>query len=135
ALSKIAGFKGRRADARRRAPLLKWAVEMRLQMLAGALCGPPLTATASTRLRHDADIGLRRFPPVGIDLLRLLVADRAGDDDVLALLPVGGGRNAMLRGQLQRVDGAQDLLEIAPGAHRIDQHQLDLLVRADDEDV
>ncbi len=30
---------------------------------------------------------------------------------------------------------AQDFREIAPRGHRIDQHQLDLLVRPDDEDV
>ena len=35
----------------------------------------------------------------------------------------------------RRIDHAQDFLEIAPGGHRIDQHQLDLLVGADDEDV
>ena len=36
-------------------------------------------------------------------------------------------------GQLQRVDDAQDLVEVAAGRHRVDEHQLDLLVGADDE--
>jgi hypothetical protein len=41
----------------------------------------------------------------------------------------------MLGRHLQGVDDAQDFREITPRGHRIDQHQLDLLVRPDDEDV
>ena len=41
----------------------------------------------------------------------------------------------MLGAELQRVDDAQHLVEVAADRHRIDQDQLDLLVRADDEDV
>ena len=41
----------------------------------------------------------------------------------------------MLGGELQRVDDAQHLVEVAAGRHRIDEDELDLLVRADDEDV
>ena len=41
----------------------------------------------------------------------------------------------MLGRQLQRVDHAEDLVEVAPGRHRVDEDQLDLLVRAYDEDV
>src|ERR1700690_4300976 len=44
----------------------------------------------SLRLRHDPDIGLRRFPALWIDRLGLVVGDRARDDHVLALFPVGG---------------------------------------------
>src|SRR6266481_8602355 len=40
------------------------------------------------RLRHDTNIGFRRFPALRIDRLRLVVADRTCDDDVFALLPV-----------------------------------------------
>src|SRR6266852_9363863 len=87
------------------------------------------------RLRHDTNIGFRRFPALRIDRLRLVVADRTRDDDVFALLPVRGRRDAMLRGHLQRVDHTQDFLEIAPRRHGIDQHQLDLLVSSVDEDV
>src|SRR5258707_12829811 len=83
------------------------------------------------RLRHDTNIGFRRFPALRIDRLPLLVADRTCDDDVFALLPVRRRRDAMLRGHLQRVDHTQDFLEIAPRRHGIDQHQLDLLVRSD----
>ncbi|MCY1504967.1 hypothetical protein D9M68_391580 [compost metagenome] len=41
----------------------------------------------------------------------------------------------MLGGQLQRVDDAQHLVEVAAGGHRIDEDEFDLLVRTDDEDV
>src|SRR5207247_751921 len=39
------------------------------------------------RLRHDADVGLGGLP-LAEDLLGLVVRDRPGDDDVVALLPV-----------------------------------------------
>ena len=40
----------------------------------------------------------------------------------------------MLRRQLAGIEQPQHLIEVAAGAHRIGQHGLDLLVRADDED-
>jgi hypothetical protein len=52
------------------------------------------------RLWHDPDIGFWRFPALRIDRLGLVVGNRAGDNDVLALLPVGRRRDAMLRGHL-----------------------------------
>src|SRR5438309_1985212 len=73
------------------------------------------------RLGDDAQVRLRRFPAVGIDFLRLFVRDRAGNDDVLAGLPVRGRRHAMLRRQLQGIDHPQHLVEIAPRCHRIDE--------------
>ena len=39
-------------------------------------------------LRDDPDVGLGLLPALRPDLLGVLVGDRAGDDDVLALLPV-----------------------------------------------
>src|SRR5262249_29990130 len=90
---------------------------------------------SALRLRHDADIGLRRLPALRPDLLGVVVAHRARDDDVVALLPVHRRRDLVLGGQLQRVDDAQHLVEVAPGGHRIDQDQLDLLVRPDHEYV
>src|SRR4051794_25360378 len=56
-------------------------------------------------LRDDPDVrpgGL----PLAECLLRLVVRDRARDDHLVALLPLGGGRDLVLRGQLQRVDDA-----------------------------
>src|ERR1019366_1041988 len=39
-------------------------------------------------LVHDANVGARGLPAVGVALARLLVGDRAGDDHVVAWLPV-----------------------------------------------
>jgi hypothetical protein len=41
----------------------------------------------------------------------------------------------VLGGELERVHDPQNLVEVAPGRHRIDEDQLDLLVRADHEHV
>src|SRR5690242_4103009 len=64
--------------------------------------------TASAGLAHDADVGLGLLP-LAEDLPGLVVGDRAGDDDVLARLPVDRGGDAVPGGQLQRVDHPQDL--------------------------
>ena len=55
------------------------------------------------------------------------------------LLVLAGAQNSrgdpVLGGKLRRVDHTQHLVEIASRAHRIDQDELDLLVRTDDEHV
>src|SRR5262249_51242745 len=53
----------------------------------------------SVRLRDDAQVGARRLPAVRVSPLGILVAHRAGDDDLLTLLPVGGRRHLVLGGQ------------------------------------
>jgi phenylalanyl-tRNA synthetase beta subunit len=53
-------------------------------------------------LRRCAQIRLHRLI-AGKYLVGFLVGDGSGDDDVVALLPVRRGRNAMLRGQLDRI--------------------------------
>src|SRR5688572_12964583 len=58
----------------------------------------------SAGLWNDSDIRLRRLPAVWVRLLRFVVGDRAGDDHVVALLPVHRCRDLVLGGQLQRVD-------------------------------
>src|SRR5580692_2687734 len=93
------------------------------------------TFAALLRRRHDADVRFWRLPALRIELLGLVVGDGAGEDDVFALLPVRGRRDAVLGGELQRVDHAQHLVEIAARGHRINQHELDLLVRPDDENI
>src|SRR6516162_1285472 len=87
------------------------------------------------RLRHDADIGPRRLPALRVGLAGVVVGDRARDDHILTLLPVHRRCHLVLGGELQRVYRAEHLVEIASGGHRIDENELDLLVRADDEDV
>ena len=41
----------------------------------------------------------------------------------------------MFRGQLQRVDHAQHFIEVAACRHRVNEDQLNLLVRADDVNI
>src|SRR5262249_6559087 len=103
---------------------------------AGGLRAPKRSLPRlAPRLLHDPDIGPRRFPTLGIDFLRFLVGHRAGDDHVVASFPVDRRRDAMLRGKLHRVDYTQNLIEIAPRGHGIDQDELDLLIWANDEHV
>ena len=45
-----------------------------------------------------------------------------------------GVADIVLRRELQRIEHSQDFVEVASAAHRIDQHQFDFLIRADDED-
>src|SRR5256885_10537938 len=78
-----------------------------------------LTATTLTglgelrlRLGHDPDVRLRRVP-LTEDLLCIIVRDGAGDDHVVALLPVDRRRNLVVRGQLERVEHAEHLVEVA----------------------
>src|SRR5439155_9012997 len=56
----------------------------------------PTARPALLRLRRDAQVRLGRLPPLRELLLGVLVADRAGDDDVLSLLPVGRRRHLVL---------------------------------------
>src|ERR1022692_3980400 len=52
----------------------------------GATISPE--ALTSLRLCDDAQIGLGRLPALREALFRLFVGNRAGDDDVVAVLPV-----------------------------------------------
>src|SRR5438552_8600587 len=92
-------------------------------------------SASALRLWHDADIGLRRLPALWPQLLGVVVAHRACDDHVIAVLPVHRRRHLVLGRELQRVDDAQHLVEVAAGGHRVDQDQLALLVRPDHEHV
>src|SRR5262245_66485094 len=74
---------------------------------------PPRLAVSCPWLRNDADVGLRRFPAVRIFPSRLVIAHRAGDDHILAALPVGRRRHLVRGGELQRIDHAQHLVEVA----------------------
>src|SRR3954462_14715090 len=101
-----------------------------IRSLDGFFIGAPLPWTAGYRpgaaravtncyklfrLPGDPQVGLGRLPAVREKLLRVFVADRAGDDHVLALLPVRRGRHAMLRRELHRVECPHDLVEVAAG--------------------
>src|ERR1700722_6887340 len=81
---------------------------------AAALSYPRRALALLLRCRHHTDVGLRRLPALRIELLRLVVGDGAGEDDVFALLPIGRRRHPVLGVELQRIDHAQHLVEIAP---------------------
>src|SRR5262245_41248287 len=78
--------------------------------LRRALANPDASGMSGFRLRHDADVGLGRLPALRILLLGVLVRHRAGDDHVLAVLPVHRRRHLVLGRELQRVDHAQHLV-------------------------
>src|SRR5581483_4620655 len=87
-----------------------------------------------SRLRDDPHVRPRRLPGAE-QLTRLEVRDRPRDEDRIARPPLRRGRDLLLRRQLQRVDDAEDLVEVPARRHRIREHQLDRLVRPDHEDV
>ena len=84
-------------------------------------------------LGHGAQVGLDGGE-LAEALLGLVVGHRGADDDVVAVLPVGRGRHLVLRGELQRVDHPQELVEVAPRARRVGEGELDLVVGPDHED-
>src|SRR4051812_19945673 len=85
------------------------------------------------RLRRRAQVGLDYLVALREELVSIFVGHGGYDNAVVPSLPVGGRGDFIVRGQLQRVDDAKDLLEVAAGAGRIRQDQLHLFVRADDE--
>src|SRR5450755_928191 len=85
------------------------------------------------RLRNDAQVGFGGLPSAGILFLGFFVRNVAADDDVIARLPVRWRGNFVLCRELNRVDDAQDFVEVATGAHRIAELQLDFLVGAYDK--
>ena len=85
------------------------------------------------RLRGCAQVGLYRLV-AREDFGGVVVGDGGGDDDVVALLPIGRGGYLVLGGELHGVKHAEDLIEVAAGGHGIGHLQLDLLIGADDID-
>src|SRR3546814_9057532 len=66
-----------------------------------------------------AQIGLERAEALREVCVRVLVGELGRDDDLLALFPVDRGRDRLRVGELEAVDRADDLGEVAPGARRI----------------
>lgn len=83
--------------------------------------------------RGEAQVGLRDLDAVREDLVRLLGRDRRVNDDLASRLPVGGRGDPVLVAELERVDRAQDLVELTAGRRRVLKNQTDRLLRVDDE--
>ena len=62
----------------------------------------------------------------------LLVLPRR-NDNVLPQLPVDRGCDLLFRGQLEAVDDPKDLAHVPSSGGRVEDGQLQLLVRTDDE--
>src|SRR5689334_19196644 len=60
-------------------------------------------------LGNDADVRLGGLPALRISLLGFVLAYVPGDDDVIALLPVHGRGNLVLRRKLYGIENAQHL--------------------------
>ena len=116
----------------RRAARRAWASAPR-EAVAGALAPP------ASRLGLAGRSGSQGFgdsQPSRVGLLGLVVGDRAGDDHVVAALPVDRRRDLALGGQLHRVDHAQDLVEVARRSSSDRRGSAcTVLVRADDDHV
>jgi hypothetical protein len=90
-------------------------------------------AAAITRLGHHAQVRLQRLPARWKPRFGIFIGNRGHDDHVFALFPVHRGRHAVPGGQLKRVDHPQNLVEVAAGARRVGDRELDLAVRTDHE--
>src|SRR5204862_3120137 len=84
---------------------------------------------------YDPEIRLRRLPALWITLLCFLVGHRAGDDHILARLPVHWSCYLMFGGQLQGIDHSQHFIEIATSCHWVNEDQLNLFVWPDHVNV
>src|SRR5947207_1214837 len=85
-------------------------------------------------LRRQAEVRLERAPALRELRAGFSVAHGRDDDDVLAMLPVDGRRDPVRVGELERVDHAQDLVEVPAGGLRVRDRQADLLLRIEGED-
>ena len=125
--------RGRGASRTCRPPRKCWLVSDSTGTASGtAPLGLIALRGAGVWLRREAQVGLLRDEPRKA-LPGVLVRHGRDDDDVLALLPVGRRRHRVLRGELQRVDHAEQFREIASRAGWVGERELHLVVRADDE--
>src|ERR1700758_5212619 len=79
-------------------------------------------------LRNYPQIRFWRLPSVWIQFLRFFVRNASTDNHIVARLPVRWGCDFMFRGELNRIDHAEDLVKVAAGGHGITELQLDFLV-------
>ena len=87
------------------------------------------------RLRHDADVGLRRLPAVRIVFLASSSETEPAMMTSSPCFQFTGVATLCLAVSCSESITRRTSSKLRPGGHRIDEDQLDLLVRADDEDV
>ena len=108
-------------------------------MKRGAACATPLQSIELRAAYRGCGTiriyGFGDFQPCGNSFLASSSVTEPAMMTSSPLLPVHRRRHLVLGAELQRVDDAQHLVEVAADRHRIDQDQFDLLVGADDEDV
>ena len=80
-----------------------------------------------------AEVGFYFAAAFGEKSGNVLVFDRRADDAILAVLPIGGGGDFVVGGELKGIDHAQEFGEIAAGGGGIGERQFDFLARSDDE--
>lgn len=68
------------------------------------------------------------------ELVCFFVRDGGEYDDLVAVLPVGGSRDAVGVGKLQRVDHSEQFVEVPAGRSRVNQRQPDDSLWVDNED-
>src|SRR5215471_19166732 len=73
---------------------------------------------SALRLRNDANVRTRGLETLRPDFLGFIVTDRSRNYHILTLFPIRGRSDAMLGGHLQRIDNAQNLVEVTSGRHR-----------------
>ena len=86
------------------------------------------------RLGNDPKVRRGCLPATRVFLFGFLVRHCRHDDHIFAVLPVHWSGDLVGSGELNRIEDPQNFVKVAAGAHRVNEHQLDLLVRADQED-
>lgn len=100
-------------------------LEKKRRLLDGGGLGAGLGGKAEVRLD-----GLEAREEGG----SLLVGDGGVDNDVVAVLPVGGGGDAVLVTELEGVNDTEDLVKVATGRGGVGEGEADGLLGVDDED-
>ena len=98
----------------------------------GVFPGPP-TPKALAGLFRDPQVGQFLFEAAKA-CLGVFIRHRRRDDHVFALGPSRGRGHLVFGGQLERIQRAEDFVEVPARGHRVGQRQLDLLVGSHDED-
>src|SRR5438132_292245 len=92
----------------------------------------PIPDPSLLRLGSEAEIGFEGLKSAEL-FFGFVVGNTGYDDDVATRLPVHRCGNLVLGRELNGIQNSQYFIKVAAGAHRIADHQLDLLVRTNHE--